>query len=86
MMKLFFSITILLFLVVTNGTAKNNHPPRIVNIINFIRQLEPRDNNITENVLYETVCEQVKLLKKYNMRGTFLLQYDALINLSLIHI
>ena len=82
MMKLFFSITILLFLAVTNGTAKNNHPPRIVNIINFIRQLEPRDNNITEDVLYETVCEQVKLLKKYNMRGTFLLQYDALINPS----
>lgn len=80
MMKLFFSITILLFLAVTNGTAKNNHPPRIVNIINFIRQLEPRDNNITEDVLYETVCEQVKLLKKYNMKGTFLLQYDALIN------
>lgn len=80
MMKLFYSIMILLFLVVTNGTAKNNLSPRIVNIINFIRQLEPRDSKISEEVLYETVYKQVELLKKYNMRGTFLLQYDALIN------
>lgn len=60
--------------------AKNGSAPRIVNVINFIRQLEPRDANITEDVLYETVNQQVKLLKKYDMRGTFLLQYDALIN------
>lgn len=51
-----------------------------MNIINFIRQLEPRDSKISEEVLYETVHKQVELLKKYNMRGTFLLQYDALIN------
>ncbi|GAA6467831.1 hypothetical protein NE636_10075 [Bacteroides thetaiotaomicron] len=71
---------ILLFLAVTNVTAKNTPSPRIVNIINFIRQLEPRDSKISEEVLYETVHKQVELLKKYNMRGTFLLQYDALIN------
>lgn len=64
----------------TNVTAKNTPSPRIVNIINFIRQLEPRDSKISEEVLYETVHKQVELLKKYNMRGTFLLQYDALIN------
>lgn len=80
MTKLFYSIMILLFLVVTNGTAKNTPSPRIVNIINFIRQLEPRDSKISEEVLYETVHKQVELLKKYNMRGTFLLQYDALIS------
>ncbi|MEA4917773.1 hypothetical protein [Proteiniphilum sp.] len=54
--------------------------PRIVNIINFIRQTEPRIERITDEILYQTVVEQVKLLKEYQLKGTFLLQYDALIN------
>ena len=74
---------LLLLLVSVNTRARSSlsqDSPRIVNIINFIRQVEPRDKNITEDVLYETVHEQVKLLTKYNLQGTFLLQYDALIN------
>ena len=55
-------------------------PPRIVNIINFIRQLEPRNARITEDVLYETVVRQVNQLNECKLPGTFLLQYDALIN------
>lgn len=54
--------------------------PRIVNIVNFIRLLEPRDPAITEDVLYKTVVSQVQLMKKYRLRGTFLLQYDALMD------
>ncbi|MDR1813580.1 MAG: family 20 glycosylhydrolase [Tannerella sp.] len=54
--------------------------PRIVNIINFIRNVEPRDEKITEDVLYQTVVEQLKQLHAYKLHGTFLLQYDALIN------
>ncbi|MBW1802796.1 MAG: hypothetical protein JRJ85_18945 [Deltaproteobacteria bacterium] len=54
--------------------------PRIVNIINFIRQCEPRIDWITEDVLYETVVEQIKIMKKFQLKGTFLLQYDALID------
>ena len=54
--------------------------PRIVNIVNFIRLLEPRDPAITEDVLYETVVKQVDLMKKYHLGGTFLLQYDALMD------
>jgi hypothetical protein len=56
--------------------------PRIVNIINFIRQLEPRtdDPGMMQDILYETVVEQVKQLKQYGLPGTFLLQYDALLN------
>lgn len=76
-------LLLLLLLASTNTIAKSSSAqdsPRIVNIINFIRQIEPRDKNITEDVLYETVHEQVKLLSKYNLQGTFLLQYDALIN------
>jgi hypothetical protein len=54
--------------------------PRIVNIINFIRQCEPRIEWITEDVLYETVVEQIKIMKKYRLKGTLLLQYDALMD------
>jgi len=60
------------------GAARNS--PRIVNIINFIRQCEPRIERITEDVLYETVVEQIKAMKKHQLKGTFLLQYDALID------
>jgi len=54
--------------------------PKIVNIVNFIRLLEPRDPAITEDVLYQTVVKQVEIMKKYKLAGTFLLQYDALMD------
>ncbi len=53
--------------------------PRIINIINFIRQTDYRIQN-SDQLLYETVVEQIKLLKQYSFPATFLLQYDALIN------
>lgn len=59
---------------------KSKSHPKIVNIINFIRLLEPRDAKITEEVLYETVVKQIEMMKKYKLGGTFLLQYDALID------
>lgn len=52
--------------------------PKIVNIVNFIRGIEPRDAAITKDVLYQTVVNQVDIMKKYHLPGTFLLQYDAL--------
>ena len=58
--------------------VKENTRPKIVNIINFIRLLEPRDSVITEDVLYQTVVKQIEMMKEYNLGGTFLLQYDAL--------
>lgn len=60
--------------------ANNKNRPKIVNIINFIRLLEPRDKEITEDVLYQTVVSQIELMKRYKLGGTFLLQYDALID------
>jgi hypothetical protein len=54
--------------------AASNDGPRIVNIINFVRGVEPRTNVD----LYEPVAQQVALLNKYDLPGTFLLQYDAL--------
>ncbi|MBK0378727.1 hypothetical protein [Mucilaginibacter segetis] len=64
-----------------NATAeKETETPKIVNIVNFIRLLEPRDPAITEDVLYQTVVKQVDIMKKYKLGGTFLLQYDALMD------
>ena len=60
--------------------VKENTRPKIVNIINFIRLLEPRDSVITEDVLYQTVVKQIEMMKEYNLGGTFLLQYDALLD------
>jgi len=54
--------------------------PKIVNIVNFIRLLEPRDAAITEDVLYQTVVSQADIMRKYKLNGTFLLQYDALMD------
>lgn len=63
------------------GHAKDPDPaPKIVNIVNFIRLLEPRDASITKEVLYQTVVKQIDLMKKHNLGGSFLLQYDALID------
>jgi len=64
----------------TSPNAADQTKPKIVNIVNFIRLLEPRDPKITEDVLYQTVVRQVELMKKYKLGGTFLLQYDALMD------
>ena len=47
---------------------------QIVNVINFIRGCEPRQ----EMDLYTPVIEQIKLINKYDLPATFLLQYDTL--------
>lgn len=56
--------------------------PRIVNIINFIRLTEPRSEEITNQVLFETVRSQAEDLRSKNLIGTYLLQYDALLDPS----
>ncbi len=49
---------------------------QIINIVNFIRAVEPR----VQMDLVEPVREQIRLMKEHGLRGTFLLQYDALID------
>lgn len=51
---------------------------QIINIINFIRGCEPRDP--VDLVL--PVKNQIRLMRETNLRGTFLIQYDALIDPS----
>lgn len=56
----------------------------IVNIINFVRGVEPReDRNID---LVKPVEEQIQLLRENHLRGTFLLQYDALMNETFVQL
>ena len=60
--------------------AQTPSQPRIVNIINFVRLLEPRDPvNFSEDVLFKTVEKQAADLCEKQLPATFLLQYDALI-------
>lgn len=49
---------------------------QIINIINFIRGCDPFGWLDLET----SVKEQIKLMKKHSLRGTFLIMYDALIN------
>lgn len=51
---------------------------KIVNIVNFMRGVEPRPG-ITYDI-HEVIHEEIALMEKYNLRGTFLLEYDALID------
>lgn len=64
-----------------NATCKDSKKdsPRIINIINFIRQTDYRLEN-SDKLLFETVQKQIKLVNQYDFPATFLLQYDALIN------
>jgi hypothetical protein len=77
-----FAIILPISCIKREKAVSSSDAPRIVNIINFIRQLEPRtdDPNMMQDELYETVVEQVEQLKRHGLQGTFLLQYDALLN------
>ncbi len=48
----------------------------IVSIMNFVRGCEPRDPS---KDLIRPVREQIALAKRYDLKNTFLLQYDAII-------
>ena len=49
---------------------------QIINIVNFIRGCEPRE----PMDLVLPVQKQIELMKQHNLRGTFLLQYDAMLD------
>lgn len=63
----------------TVGVTGADNQPRIINIVNFIRQTDYRVED-SDRKLYETVCRQVELVNRYDLPATFLLEYDALIN------
>ena len=78
------SLTLLALLLsaCSPSAQSTSESPRIVNIINFIRLTEPRDEEITNQVLFETVRSQAEDLRSKGLIGTYLLQYDALLDPS----
>lgn len=82
-MKRIILLNVYLLFAIFSITAANKQTqsePKIVNIINFVRLLEPRNpETFTEDYLYKTVENQVNDLREAQLPSTFLLQYDALI-------
>ncbi len=50
---------------------------KVVNIMNFVRQIDERHENSTEKLLDMTTA-QLRLVNEYGLDNTFLLQYDTL--------
>ena len=76
---------ITLILTTTAFTSCQSAPeipeqPCIINFVNFIRQVEPRDERFTNENLFQTTANELAQLNEYGFRGTFLLQYDALVD------
>ncbi len=53
---------------------------KVVNIVNFVRGVEPRE----EKDLLTPVIEEIRLNKKYGFENTFLLQYDAMMRQDMV--
>ena len=77
--KILFFILVLLSIRPMEA-KKDKSVPCIVNFVNFIRELEPRDEKFTNEYLFQTTENQLRQLNEYGFRGTFLLQYDALVD------
>lgn len=58
---------------------------KTINIMNFVRTMEPRNPEIEEQ-LYVTTKKQMELSKKYHFPTTFLLEYDALCNAEYVEL
>lgn len=54
-------------------------PPRIVNMLNFVRENDYRLPG-SRDLLYDATAQELALLARHGMRGTFLVQYDALVS------
>ncbi len=50
---------------------------KVINVMNFVRQCEPRDA-ASDAVLFSTTEKQLEMLNRKGVDNTFLLQYDAL--------
>ena len=65
---------------VSQLSALAHTAPCIVNIVNFVRKTEPRIDAITDDILYKTTESELASMLQNGLNGTFLLQYDALID------
>ncbi len=53
-----------------------NEAMKVVNIMNFVRQIDEREENSTQRML-EMTKQELRLVNEYGLDNTFLLQYDA---------
>ncbi len=58
---------------------------KIVNVMNFVRQCEPRDA-ASDAVLFSTTERQLEMLNRKGVDNTFLLQYDALCDQKFVNL
>lgn len=61
------------------SVKESRKAPRIINIVNFIRQTDYRLDN-ADSLMFDAVQKQIALSNKYDFPTTFLFQYDSLIN------
>jgi len=54
-----------------------NEAMKVVNIMNFVRQIDEREENSTQRML-EMTEQELHLVNEYGLDNTFLLQYDAI--------
>ncbi|MGN0202297.1 MAG: hypothetical protein ACI399_05260 [Candidatus Cryptobacteroides sp.] len=80
MRKTFATLSVLLAFA-CSLCAGSLKAPRFINIVNFVRQVEPRVGDGMEDELYQCTANQLCLLNRCGLKGTFLLQYDAMIDL-----
>ncbi len=69
----------LLLLFATSIALCFAQAPRIVNIVNFVRQNDYRIQD-SEALLLDATKQELALISKYDLPTTYLLQYDALID------
>lgn len=72
-------VAAVVFAVIAVPSEARTKSPRIINIVNFVRQNDYRLQD-SENLLYDATNRELALVNKYNFPATFLLQYDALID------
>lgn len=58
---------------------------KIVNVMNFARQFDPRFDN-SESFIFEATKRELDIVNGYEIDNTFLLQYDAVIDSSYINL
>ena len=62
------SATVFLFSCARSERTTEERAPRIVNLINFVRNTEPRPVNISDEDLYRTTLAQTELLRRHGLK------------------
>ena len=75
------AICLFVFTLVAAGTSFAAPARRVVNVVNFVRALDPR---MPKAEYVRALDEEVKLNRRYGFPNTVLLQYDALVDTEML--